>query len=523
MSVAVERKPADRAWNIPPLVRGAGGELPEGFALGEWTVTHLRGTEASCEVYLVTHAVDGSSCVARVARRSALAARPGLAGAMLAGAKQLGKLRHPNLLAVCGHGWTDETSPRPYVLHERVVGRDLAAYQARHGAVEPGLLLAIAGQCAAALAAMHAAGLAHADLWRGCAVLVPVGGGAGQIKLGGLELAQKIRAGATADEEPLVAADLAALGAMLGELAEDVPNVPPALTEVIARLADPQRTPRSAGEVLAAIQGADPGASVIAEPALPLRMAGSSGLWTAKEFGQGMPRERPAPSRRIAAWPVIGAVIVGAIAVLAVMLLAGRSLAPELRRIEVGGEAPASEWKVPWVVPARGEDAVRTRGCEEAAARGEGEEVVRTSECEGAEAMARGEGEEAMARGEGEGAERGVSAGAERGVSAGEAVRGVSAGGAAGAAGEVRGAGEAVGAAGATTREGAGGAARRKVAPVPVVLPPVEAVPVEEVAEEEAPVPPPPVEEDDDGLLPVVRGKAEFAGAGPFLRTTDGA
>ena len=154
MSVVVDGKPADRAWNIPPLVRGAGGELPEGFALGEWTVTHLRGTEASCEVYLVTHAVDGSSCVARVARRSALAARPGLAGAMLAGAKQLGKLRHPNLLAVCGHGWTDETSPRPYVLHERVVGRDLAAYQARHGAVEPGLLLAIACQCAAALAAI---------------------------------------------------------------------------------------------------------------------------------------------------------------------------------------------------------------------------------------------------------------------------------------------------------------------------------------------------------------------------------
>jgi len=75
----------------------------------------------------------------------------------------------------------------------------------------------------------------------------------------------------------------------------------------------------------------------------------------------------------------------------------------------------------------------------------------------------------------------------------------------------------------ATTRDGSSGAVRRKVAPVPVVLPPVEAVPVEEAAVEEAPVPPPPVEEADDGLLPVVRGKAEFAGAGPFLKTTDGA
>lgn len=480
MTVVVDGKPADRAWNIPPLVRGAGGELPEGFALGEWTVTHLRGTEASCEVYLVTHAVDGSSCVARVARRSALAARPGLAGAMLAGAKQLGKLRHPNLLAVCGHGWTDETSPRPYVLHERVVGRDLAAYQARHGAVEPGLLLAIACQCAAALAAMHAAGLAHADLWRGCAVLVPVGGGACQIKLGGLELAQRIRAGATADEEPLVAADLAALGAMLGELAEDVPGVPPALTEVIARLADPQRMPRSAGEVLAAIQGADPGASVIAEPALPLRMAGASGLWTAREFGQVslvMPRERPAQPRRSAAWPaVIGAVIVGAIAVLG-MMLAGRSLAPELRRIEVGGEAPAIEWKVPWVVPARGEAGERE------------EAVVRASE----------DGEDAVVRGAGAGEAEVRGAGEDEAVVRGEAV-GV-----------------------ATTRENSSGAVRRKVAPVPVVLPPVEAVPVEEAEVEEAPVPPPPVEEADDGLLPVVRGKAEFAGAGPFLKTTDGA
>jgi hypothetical protein len=510
MSVVVDGKPADRAWNIPPLVRGAGGELPEGFALGEWTVTHLRGTEASCEVYLVTHAVDGSSCVARVARRSALAARPGLAGAMLAGAKQLAKLRHPNLLAVCGHGWTDETSPRPYVLHERVVGRDLAAYQARHGAVEPGLLLAIACQCAAALAAMHAAGLAHADLWRGCAVLVPVGGGAGQIKLGGLELAQRIRAGATADEEPLVAADLAALGAMLGELAEDVPGVPAALAEVIARLTDPQRMPRSAGEVLAAIQGADPGASVIAEPAQPLRMAGASGLWMAREFGQVslvLPRERPARSGRSAAWPaVIGAVIVGAIAVL-VMMLAGRSLAPELRRIEVGGEAPASEWKVPWVVPARSEDAG-------------GRAVVRAGE-DGEEAEVRGAsaGEDAVVRGAGAG--EGEDAGVCASAGAGEAeVRGAGEDAGVRASAAVR--GDAVGVAGATTRDGSSGP-RRKVAPVPVVLPPVEAVPVEEAAVEAAPVPPPPVEEADDGLLPVVRGKAEFAGAGPFLKTTDGA
>lgn len=345
MSVAVEVA-SSKLWNIPPLVRGAG--LPEGFRLGALAVAQLRATEARCEVYLVTHD-DGSSHMARVARRAALAEQPALADSMLAAAVRLYGHRHPNLLEVHGAGWTDEATPRPYVLHERVVGRDLASYQARHGSIDPSLLLAIGRQCAAGLAALHGLGLAHADLRRGSVTLVPAGGDAFRIKLGGFERARAIEPGAAADAEPLVAADLAALGAMLQELAAGAQEVPAALAELIARLtAEP--TAASAAEVaarLAAIEAqVDPGASAIVAAgaeALPEREETARWSRRAPEFGQislVMPIERPADPIRLARapWLMTVILIVSAAAVMIVASLAGRSLGRVLEIVDTSGE-----------------------------------------------------------------------------------------------------------------------------------------------------------------------------------------
>lgn len=260
MSSAVDRIRTScfgTSWNIPPLVRrGAlGGELPAGFRLGRFTVVHLRALDTNCEVYLARDAEGGAPRTVRVARSSVFAAHPGLADTMLHGARLLAGRSHPHLLAVLDGGWTDEAVPRPYVVHERLVGRDLATYQARHRGIEPSLLPMVAEQCAAALDALHRLGLAHTDLRRSCVMLVPLDDGRLVVKLAGLEHARPIRPGATAADEPLVAADLAAFGVMLRELGGDGHSAE--LARAIARLTatDPARRPASAAEVHRALIG----------------------------------------------------------------------------------------------------------------------------------------------------------------------------------------------------------------------------------------------------------------------------
>ena len=129
----------DVRWVIPPLVgRGefasaSSPGLPLGYRLGEHVVAEARGQDGPCEMVVVTHAERGSLHMARVVRREHAA----LAPAMLAVAREL--QRHPqrNLLTILETGWTDEASPRAFVVHERLVGRSLASLLAGRGVEWP--------------------------------------------------------------------------------------------------------------------------------------------------------------------------------------------------------------------------------------------------------------------------------------------------------------------------------------------------------------------------------------------------
>ena len=360
------RRPAGPAgWIIPALTRAAGATtLVEGARLGEFEVVHLRETEARCEVYSVRR--GDRSYTARVARRGALRARPGLAACFGGAARVLGALRHPNLLAVLGAGWTEEAEGRPFLIHPRLVGRDLASYQARH---EPSasLCLTVAAQGAAGLAALHGAGLAHGDLRPGDLVLVAEADEAPRIVLGGFEGGRAIRPSARAEDEPLVAGDLAAFGAILRSLAQGIrgASLPAGYFRLAARLAGeaPDAPIGSAeearGEAAALVATCDPASSAaslaaaaaLAESPRSSATASSSARWgerkATRPFGQvSLVMSRPGRAPR--GWvgsAALGLFVIAALTIVGVQglgLLAGPAAPPPGASAGPVAAAPAS-------------------------------------------------------------------------------------------------------------------------------------------------------------------------------------
>lgn len=255
----VPRASRDVRWVIPPLVTGrkaqvtvtAAPGLPCGARLGEHAVVGSRGPDGACELLVVSHAERGSLHMARVVGRE----HAGLGPAMLAAARRI--QRHPqrNLLTILECGWTDEPTPRAFVVHDRVVGRSLASLLAGRGGIEWPQVLAIGLQCAEALEALHGIGLAHTELTPASAALVLVAGDQFRVVLGGLDHARTIAPGASASEEPRVQDDLLALGRLLTALAASSEasgsRVPEMLSGLLARMIDPRPAirPASAGEL----------------------------------------------------------------------------------------------------------------------------------------------------------------------------------------------------------------------------------------------------------------------------------
>lgn len=260
----------DVRWVTPPLILGRaalaavtatagtaaattgnGHGLAGGFRLGEHLVAEARGHDGACELYVVAHAERGSLHIARVLRREHAALAPEL----LAAAREVQSHPHRNLLTVLETGWTDEATPRAFVVHERIVGRSLTSLLAGRGGVEWPLVLAIGLQCAQALEALHRMGLAHTELRPDSAALVHVAGDQFRVVLGGLDHAQAIKPGACAAEEPRVRDDLFALGDLLSALtATSVASgsrPPEMLACMLARMIDPRPAirPASASEL----------------------------------------------------------------------------------------------------------------------------------------------------------------------------------------------------------------------------------------------------------------------------------
>lgn len=245
----------DVPWVIPPLVTGRKASptitVPHGSLLGEYAVVGARGEDGVCEMLVVRHVERGSLHLARVLRREHAAIGP----AMLTAARRIERHPQRNLLAILGGGWTDEPTPRAFVVHDRLVGRSLASLLAGRGGLEWTQVLAIGLQCAEALAALHAIGLAHTDLTPASAALVLVAGDQFRVVLGGLDRAQTITPDALASEEPRVRDDLLALGRLLTALAASSEasgsRVPEMLSGLLARMIDPRPAigPASAGEL----------------------------------------------------------------------------------------------------------------------------------------------------------------------------------------------------------------------------------------------------------------------------------
>ncbi|HEY0133917.1 MAG TPA: hypothetical protein VGB85_07550 [Nannocystis sp.] len=253
--------PDEVAWSIPPLVLGRTAQaavgaptphLPVGYRLGEHVITEPRGRDGCFELHVVTHAERGSLHMARVLRRE----HADLAPAMLEAVRKIQDHPQRNLREVLEAGWTDEPTPRAFVVHERLVGRSLASLVHGRSEIEWPLVVAIGVQCAEALEALHELGLAHTHLGPDSAALMHVAGDQFRVVLGGLEHAQAIVPGSDAAEEPRVRDDLLALGEMLNALAAGCcattsAPMPEALTALLARMVDPRPAmrPMTASEI----------------------------------------------------------------------------------------------------------------------------------------------------------------------------------------------------------------------------------------------------------------------------------
>jgi len=245
----------DPRWSIPPLTLGRAAQaavtrpsehLPGGARLGEHMVAEPRGRDGHFELHVVTHAERGSLHMARVLRRE----HAELAPAILTAARQIQQNPQRNLRAVLETGWTDEPTPRAFIVHERLVGRSLASLANARSGIEWPLVVAIGIQCAEALGTLHRVGLAHTQLRPDSAALMHIAGDQFRVVLGGLEHAQAITPDACAAEEPRVHDDLYALGRMLAALAAGSATpatpVPEMLTCLLARMTDPRPAIRPA-------------------------------------------------------------------------------------------------------------------------------------------------------------------------------------------------------------------------------------------------------------------------------------
>lgn len=240
-------------WVIPPLLLGrralaavTAPGLPIGHRLGDHVVAEPRGRDGCCSTYVVTHFERGSLHLARVVRDEHAAIAP----AMLAAARQIQQHPHRNLLTILDTGYTDEPTPRAFVVHERLVGRSLTSLLTGRGGLEWPLVLAIGLQCAEALATLHRMGLAHTAVRPENAALVHIAGDQFRVVLGGLDHAEAIKPGASAIQDPRVRDDLDSLARLLVALtaaSEASGSRPPELlSNLLVRTIDPRPAIRPA-------------------------------------------------------------------------------------------------------------------------------------------------------------------------------------------------------------------------------------------------------------------------------------
>jgi serine/threonine protein kinase len=111
-------------------------------------------------VYLAAHAWTGERVALKVLDLQ-YAGHPEVVERLLAEHALASRVRHPGIVDIRGSYWTDDRVP--YLVMEYLAGETLGAIAGR-GALDLLLILSICAQAAAALAALHAAGVIHCDV-----------------------------------------------------------------------------------------------------------------------------------------------------------------------------------------------------------------------------------------------------------------------------------------------------------------------------------------------------------------------
>jgi eukaryotic-like serine/threonine-protein kinase len=128
--------------------------------LGQYQLGELLGQGGMGQVHAARHRSGRAVVIKRV--RNTLSSDQLLAARLADEARLLRAVSHPNVVRVLDHGIDHDG--RPFLVMDRVHGTSLYDMITALGPLPLGRLAAIASQLLAGLAAIHAAGIVHADL-----------------------------------------------------------------------------------------------------------------------------------------------------------------------------------------------------------------------------------------------------------------------------------------------------------------------------------------------------------------------
>lgn len=142
---------------------------------GRFAITGLLGSGATASVYSARDARTEATVAVKVLHPHL--SRTGTErDAFFAEAAAAGRIAHPGVPAVLGHGIDDDGGePRAWIATSLAPGRTLARLVDADGPLEPGAALSLTARLLDALAAVHAAGLVHRDVAPGNVVVADDG------------------------------------------------------------------------------------------------------------------------------------------------------------------------------------------------------------------------------------------------------------------------------------------------------------------------------------------------------------
>jgi serine/threonine-protein kinase len=127
---------------------------------GQYQIGELLGQGGMGQVHVARHRSGRIVAVKRV--RNTLSSDQGMAARLADEARLLRAVSHPNVVRALDHG--TGCDGQPFLVMDRAHGTPLNAVIARCGPLGRERIIAIASQLFAGLAAIHAAGIIHADL-----------------------------------------------------------------------------------------------------------------------------------------------------------------------------------------------------------------------------------------------------------------------------------------------------------------------------------------------------------------------